>query len=292
MNESSRSWVLPEEPVPVRLMGTIWADTDGLHDDLDTPLSLDAWMDAVGIHHGDTPASPEELAEARALRDSLRCLAPTRPDDTRPARSLGRNVAWVVDVLNAAAARLPAAQLRIEKNAFRRATPNPAVRAALAGVATEAVDLFGGTDADKPAPATPPAGPLLRQDSPRREWCSIACGNRARAARHYHRRRQSRRTRERTDPRRSLPRRNRSFLVSRATSTIRRSPSRDPISPKARQRSRFSSRVGSSSATSSSKRPSSTAGAGRTNLPASTDLRWTVRERQGGRWSDGSRPFG
>ena len=44
MNESPRSWVLPEEPVPVRLMGTIWADTDGLHDDLDTPFGLAAWM--------------------------------------------------------------------------------------------------------------------------------------------------------------------------------------------------------------------------------------------------------
>ena len=191
MNESSRSWVLPEEPVPVRLMGTIWADTDGLHDDLDTPLSLDAWMDAVGIHHGDTLASPEELAEARALRDSLRCLAAHQTDDTRPAAVSGADVAWSVDILNAAAARLPAAQLRIENNAFRRATPNPAVRAALAGVATEAVDLFGGTDADKLRACQAPGCVLyFVKTHPRREWCSIACGNRARAARHYHRRRQ------------------------------------------------------------------------------------------------------
>jgi hypothetical protein len=122
-------------------------DTDGLHDDLDTPFGLDAWMDAVGIHHSNSLASPEELAEARALRDSLRCLAAYQTDDTRPAAVSGADVTWSIDVLNAAAARLPAAQLRIENNAFRRATPNPAVPAALAGVATEAVDLFGGTDA-------------------------------------------------------------------------------------------------------------------------------------------------
>jgi predicted RNA-binding Zn ribbon-like protein len=163
MNESPRSWVLPEEPVPVRLMGTIWADTDGLHDDLDTPFGLDAWMDAVGIHH-----------------------------DTRPAAASRADVAWSVDVLNAAAARLPAAQLRIENNAFRRATPNPAVPAALAGVATEAVDLFGGTDADKLRACQAPGCVLyFVKTHPRREWCSIACGNRARAARHYHRRRQA-----------------------------------------------------------------------------------------------------
>ena len=193
MNESPRSWVLPEEPVPVRLMGTIWADTDGLHDDLDTPFGLAAWMDAVGIQHSDTLASPEELAEARALRDSIRCLAAHQTDDTRPAAVSRADVAWSVDVLNAAAARLPAAQLRIENNAFRRATPNPAaVLAALAGVATEAVDLFGGTDAHKLRACQAPGCVLyFVKTHPRREWCSIACGNRARAARHYHRRRQA-----------------------------------------------------------------------------------------------------
>ena len=177
----------------MRLMGTIWADTDGLHDDLDTPFGLAAWMDAVGIQHSDTLASPEELAEARALRDSIRCLAAHQTDDTRPAAVSRADVAWSVDVLNAAAARLPAAQLRIENNAFRRATPNPAaVLAALAGVATEAVDLFGGTDADKLRACQAPGCVLyFVKTHPRREWCSIACGNRARAARHYHRRRQA-----------------------------------------------------------------------------------------------------
>jgi predicted RNA-binding Zn ribbon-like protein len=192
MNESPRSWVLAEEPVPVRLMGTIWADTDGLHDDLDTPFGLDAWMDAVGIHHSDTLATPEELVEARALRDSLRRLAAHQTDDTRPAAVSGADLAWSVDVLNAAAARLPAAQLRIENNAFRRATQNPAVPAALAGVAAEAVDLFSGTDADKLRACQAPGCVLyFVKTHPRREWCSIACGNRARAARHYHRRRQA-----------------------------------------------------------------------------------------------------
>ena len=192
MNESARSWVLPEEPVPVRLMGTIWADTDGLHDDLETPFGLDAWIDAVGIQHGNTLASPEELADARALRDSLRCLAAHQTDDNRPAAVSRADVAWSVDVLNAAAARLPAAQLRIANNAFHRATPDPVVLAALAGVATEAVSLFGGTDANRLRACRAPGCVLyFVKTHPRREWRSIACGNRARAARHYHRRRQA-----------------------------------------------------------------------------------------------------
>ena len=164
MDESPRSWVLPEEPVPVRLMGTIWADTDGLHDDLDTPFGLDAWMDAVGIQHSDTWPAPRSWQKL-ALRDSLRCLAAHQTDDTRPAAASRADLAWSVDVLNAAA-RLPAAQLRIENNTFRRATPNPTVSAALAGVATEAVDLFGGTSADELRACRPWLRPLLRQDSP------------------------------------------------------------------------------------------------------------------------------
>ena len=156
------------------------------------PSRPERLSDAVGIHHSDTLASPEELAETRALRDSLRWLAAHQTDDTRPAAVSRADVAWSVDVLNAAAARLPAAQLRIENNAFRRATPNPAVGAALAGVATEAVDLFGGTDADKLRACQAPGCVLyFVKTHPRREWCSIACGNRARAARHYHRRRQA-----------------------------------------------------------------------------------------------------
>ena len=194
MTRSARTWVLPEEPVSVRLMGTIWADTDGLHDDLETASGFDAWMEAVGVDQGTASATSNELAEARALRDSLRLLAAIQTEDTRPtAVSHMTDASRAVGVLNTAARRLPIPQLQIQNNAFRRtSTATSAVPAALAGIATEAVNLFGGPDADKLRACQAPGCVLyFVKTHHRREWCSIACGNRARAARHYQRIRQT-----------------------------------------------------------------------------------------------------
>jgi hypothetical protein len=44
-----RAWVLPAEPVPVRLMNTIWADTSGIHDDLTTSTDVRDWLLAIGV---------------------------------------------------------------------------------------------------------------------------------------------------------------------------------------------------------------------------------------------------
>ncbi len=38
---SARAWMLPDEPLPVRLMGTIHADTDGIHDELRAAADVD-----------------------------------------------------------------------------------------------------------------------------------------------------------------------------------------------------------------------------------------------------------
>jgi predicted RNA-binding Zn ribbon-like protein len=56
----------------------------------------------------------------------------------------------------------------------------------IAALATSAVHLFSSPDAAA-LRACPAPGCVLYfiKDHPRREWCSAACGNRARAARHY-----------------------------------------------------------------------------------------------------------
>ncbi|MDR6317410.1 putative RNA-binding Zn ribbon-like protein [Actinoplanes couchii] len=53
-------------------------------------------------------------------------------------------------------------------------------------MADEAIALFTGAARDD-LRACPGPGCVLHfvRDSPRREWCSPGCGNRARAARHY-----------------------------------------------------------------------------------------------------------
>src|SRR5260370_41906885 len=80
-----RSWVLPDEPAPVRLMSTIWADAEGIHDDLARPADLDAWLNAVGSDRHGAHATEDELRSAIRLRDAVRRLAAHATGDDRPA---------------------------------------------------------------------------------------------------------------------------------------------------------------------------------------------------------------
>lgn len=60
----------------------------------------------------------------------------------------------------------------------------------LATITAEAVELFTGERHSRLRACYAPGCVLyFVKDHPRREWCSAACGNRARAARHYRRHR-------------------------------------------------------------------------------------------------------
>src|SRR5216684_2063153 len=80
-----RSWVLPDEPAPVRLTSTIWPGAEGIHDDLAGPADLDAWLNAVGIDRHGAKATEDELRSAIRLRDAVRRLAAHATGDDRPA---------------------------------------------------------------------------------------------------------------------------------------------------------------------------------------------------------------
>src|ERR1700722_317352 len=79
-----RVWVLPDEPLPVRLMSTIWADGDGPHDDLRTTADVNEWLDAVGVDRAGARTTESELSTARALRDAVRRLAAYVTQEGRP----------------------------------------------------------------------------------------------------------------------------------------------------------------------------------------------------------------
>ncbi len=188
---SARAWMLPDEPLPVRLMGTIHADTDGIHDELRTAADVDEWLDAAGIERAGTHATEGELAKARALRDAVRRLAGHITQDSRlAAASAMSDVAAAVDQVNSAAAELPAPLLtlrdgRLELRVRQGASP---VTTGLAQVAEQAAELLGGQDAARLRACYAPGCVLyFIKTHPRREWCSVACGNRVRAARHYQR---------------------------------------------------------------------------------------------------------
>ena len=191
MESEARDWVLPDEPTPVRLMNTVWADAAGVHDHLESPADVDAWLDAVGLDCHGTPATPGDLVTARVLRDAARRLAAHVTGDPRPAAaSATGNVLDALAAVNAAARDLPSPQLTLRDGRLRptaRARVSP-VRTGIAQVASSIIELFSSRpDGDLLACHAPGCVLYFVKTHPRREWCSVACGNRARAARHYER---------------------------------------------------------------------------------------------------------
>ena len=192
------TWALPGEPAPVAFMDTVSGDTAGVHDNLTTPAALRDWLVAVYGRDGGAlkDAGPDELAEAKLLRDALRRLAAFASDDDRPAaQSAVDSVDKAVAVVNRAVAYLPQDQLVVrggQLNRDRPATASP-TRVALAELARDSIDLLTGPSATKLSACHAPGCVFyFVRSNPRREWCSETCGNRARAARHYRRLRAAR----------------------------------------------------------------------------------------------------
>lgn len=186
------AWVLPDEPVPVRLMNTVWADRYGVHDSLATVDGLSMWLhDVAGV---DDPPSSDDVRVGHRLRDGLRRLAAECTVDSRPgAASAIEDLTDAVALVNEIAfAAVVVPQLHLDAGVLRYGTASSAspVSTALAGIAADAMTLL--TAAPGSLRACPAPGCVLYfvKDHPRREWCSVTCGNRARAARHYRRHRQ------------------------------------------------------------------------------------------------------
>ena len=179
--------VLPAEPAPVRLMNTVWADRAGVHDALTDVDDLRVFLRATGDPDvGEV--TPGDLAAARRLRDALRRLAADVTGDGRPSAATGMGEQAAVRAVNAA---LPRPRLRRTVRGWLLGIDEGGVGAVLAAVARDGAALVA--DAARPLRACHAPGCVLYfvRDHPRQEWCSVACGNRARAARHYRRLRSS-----------------------------------------------------------------------------------------------------
>ncbi len=183
--------MLPDEPAPVRLMNTIWADTRGVHDELTSPTVLRDWLADV-TEHGRRALgkpSPAELNDAVLLRDSLRRLAAHVTADDRPtAQSPVGEVSQAIDVVNELAADRPRAELTLQNGALGAVSAQftSPIRSALAELAYQGVELLAGPEAiNLRACRAPHCVLYFVKSRPRREWCSEMCGNRVRAARHY-----------------------------------------------------------------------------------------------------------
>ncbi|MEW2517205.1 CGNR zinc finger domain-containing protein [Actinacidiphila alni] len=193
------------EPLPIELMNTVWADRDGVHDALADADGLARWLRAVrprleprsgeaGTAGGWDPDEGAALAARyRRLRDALRRLAAAATDDDRAAAvSPTPDVDAAVAVLNSACADAPTwshltwpeggAPSRTDRSARPRSVT------AMSRIAEDAIRLFAGEQrAQLRACHAPGCVLYFLRTHPRREWCSAACGNRARVARHYQR---------------------------------------------------------------------------------------------------------
>ena len=161
------------------------ANSAGTPDRLGTPGALRAWLDEHWVD-SDTPGEAVLLrvGDFRSLRAALivafrqTAKGSSPPDD-------------VVDALNATSAMAPTwPVLRINGTAqnleMETSDPSETTRI-LASIARSAIELLGGPDAAR-LRECPACGRFFLASRPSQVWCSGACGNRTRVARHRSRR--------------------------------------------------------------------------------------------------------
>jgi predicted RNA-binding Zn ribbon-like protein len=156
---------------------------------LGTPAAAERWLTEHDLAPVDAGLQEVCAAQLRSLREQIRALLASRVDGHPAPPSALASV-------NDALTRAPAVSL-LHWDAVRglyRAASHPTTQIldhALAALAANAAELLTGPDAERLAAcgSAPCNRYLLRTG--RRHWCSIRCGDRARAARAYARRTQS-----------------------------------------------------------------------------------------------------
>jgi predicted RNA-binding Zn ribbon-like protein len=181
-----------DEPLAVELHNTVYSASGELVDGLAEPASMRAWLDGMAgrLPEGGERPGPTS-AELVGLRDAVRSAL----------HALVEGVACdaaALDTINRASARAPTSPRVIWPPAAEpvAATDHHGAGRAdvvLSAFAADAIELLTGPRRDDLRACGAPGCVLLfLKDHPRREWCSNACGNRARQARHYRRRRRQR----------------------------------------------------------------------------------------------------
>lgn len=178
------------EPLSIDFASTHYAVRGRPRDGIDSPERLLDWLRANAVRLGVDPTEPRlavgidaaALAGFRLLRDAVRGIAAATTEGKPPGAGL------IAELNRAAAAapRWPVLEVDGTGRSVAERTRSAPARAALAAIARDAIDLFGGPRrADLRACHGPGCVLFFVKDHPRREWCSTGCGNRARAARHY-----------------------------------------------------------------------------------------------------------
>ncbi|WP_131787960.1 CGNR zinc finger domain-containing protein [Protofrankia symbiont of Coriaria ruscifolia] len=179
------------EPLAVELANTRYAVRGDPCDGLLFPSHLAGWLQD-SRHRFTVQLTPDvvravgtgDLQDARGLRDlSHRLLSATiegRVPDSDDVRQLNR---W-----SRAIYFWPVLTWQGELPHSRTCHDDDVILAALTEIAHNLIELLGGPSrAQLRACHAPGCVLFFVKDHPRREWCSAACGNRARVARFHHR---------------------------------------------------------------------------------------------------------
>ena len=170
------------ETLAVELHNTLYASGGKPVDGIADAAALRAWLAAVA---SDLPVpapsvDADRSAAFRALRDAVRSALHAALDG-KPVPPRARRT------LNDTAAACPrSAQLAADGTRRVRYHAEDSTQIVLAAIATETIGLVSGPQArDLRLCGAPGCVLAFLKDHPRRAWCSTACGNRARQARHY-----------------------------------------------------------------------------------------------------------
>ncbi|MGH9212852.1 MAG: CGNR zinc finger domain-containing protein [Acidimicrobiales bacterium] len=175
-------WVLADPNLAVDLLGTLRSRGDALAgDDLPDDPDAIAWV------HRHVEGAGLDPSDVVTLRELLRDLFTAAVDGGAPP-------AGSVEALNDLAAASPVnlAARRADDDAVtvERTSPGAASTVVRAELARSALALLAAPARDRLRLCRAPGCSLFfLTDLRRQQWCSADCGNRARVARHYTRRR-------------------------------------------------------------------------------------------------------
>ena len=190
MNAMSRT----KEPLAIQLLNTVRV-ADGLFvDAFDTDSGVVDWLRATasandllgaGLHDGPLMAAAPRV---RRLRDAARQLAAEATSDPRPVATpqVGVHDAAVAAVNAEADSWVKLDWPTSGAARWALAAHGDAADLATKALGRDVVKLLT-SDAHRLRPCLAPACVYFFSKQARREWCSPACGNRARVARHYQR---------------------------------------------------------------------------------------------------------
>ncbi|QYC43902.1 CGNR zinc finger [Nonomuraea coxensis DSM 45129] len=177
-------------------VSTIRAERSGQVDRLADPGGLTAWAReraaGLDVDPGFT-ATPELWAETVRLRQAVRALFARAVAPEPPSRADADGLPGFAESLalvNARALAAPRAP-QLSWDGRPALVTVPAVPAGeperlLGALATDAVEFLASPERIRLRTCLAPRCVLyFLKEHPRQEWCSTACGNRARAARHY-----------------------------------------------------------------------------------------------------------